>query len=145
MKTDYSLNDSLGYLTRLYNQLILRRITEELALNGIDITSDQWILLVFIWGEGGLTQNELATRIFKDKSRTTRLLKSLEIRGLVKRQECHIDNREKRTHLTEKGKTLMDSTTAVVQNILDKSYAGIDPEKLNNCREVLRLGARNLT
>lgn len=141
----YNLSDSLGYLTRQLNQLILKAIAKDFVSDGISITSEQWIVLVLVWAEGGQTQRAITEKLYKDKAWTTRLLHDLEAMGLIYRLSSQQDSREKFTYLTDEGKDVMDRATKIVQGVLNKAYAGVDPEELNICRRVLRQSSKNLS
>jgi predicted transcriptional regulator len=78
MKTNqYALDDSLGYLCGKFFRLILKKNVEKFALHGLAITSEQWMALVHLWSQDGITQHALSEMMHKDKASVTRLINSL--------------------------------------------------------------------
>lgn len=144
MMTRYKFEESMGYLTAKINGMILKRNIEIFEKNGIHLTSQQFIALVYLWRQDGLTQQQLVELMFRDKAIITRLVVVLEKQNLVKRAAGQKDAREKHVFLTEKGKRLIHQATELVQDVLDSSYRGIEIEKLATCREVLGLIYKNL-
>jgi len=137
----YLLKDSLGHLATQFSKAVLRRINQDLQVGGYPITGEQWTALVHIWNQGGLTQQELGERLFKDKTNITRLLASLERQGYIRREPGQTDRREKTLSLTPLGQEAMPGIAALVQRVLKDACAGIDEHELSLCRRVL-LGAR---
>lgn len=144
MKPKYVLDESLGYLTGRLATQILKRNSEKFAANGITLTPDQWIVLVQLYSHDGVCQQQVTSWLHKDKALTTRLVKILEQKGLLKRVAGRDDGREKIVYLTKEGKAVMRQATELVQEVLDRSYEGIDAGELDICRSVLRRAFNNL-
>lgn len=140
----YSFETSLGYLTGSLSRLILARNVESFASSELGISSEQWIVLIHIWNQEGIRQQTIADHMKIDKTSFTRLITKLEKADLLIRRLNPDDAREKFLYLTEKGRSVMDQATLLVQEILDKSCAGIDPDHLEICRAVLRKAHSNL-
>lgn len=140
----YTLDESLGYLTGKFCRLLLKRNVEKFAQFGLAITSEQWIALAHLWTEDGITQQTLSGQMYKDKGSMTRLINSLEAKGLLNRLPSPNDGREKFVYLTDKGREVMKQATELVHNVLDSSYTGIDEDELNICKSVLRRAFKNI-
>jgi DNA-binding MarR family transcriptional regulator len=140
----YNIEESLGYLTGRLASLILKRNVQSFSGNGLVITSDQWIFLVHVWSHDGISQQAISDLMHKDKSATTRLISSLEAKDLAYRSPGPSDGREKFVYLTDKGKKAMKRATELVQDVLEKSYAGIEADDMNRCKTVLRKAYLNL-
>ncbi len=141
----YLLKDSLGHLATQFSKAVLKRINQDLQAAGHPVTSEQWTALVHIWNQGGLTQQELGERLFKDKTNIARLSASLERQGYIRRAPGTLDRREKTLRLTDQGLTAMPALAALVQRVLHDAYAGIDEHELALCRRVLARARQNLT
>jgi len=141
----YSLDDSLGNLSTLFSRAILKRINLELKCHGYKITSEQWVILVYVWGHNGQSQQALAEKLFKDKTTIARLVASVELLGLVVREAGQSDNREKIVFLTERGKQVMNRVTALVQTLLNEAGRGISEEEMKICKDVLRRAHKNIS
>lgn len=92
------------------------------------ITFEMLHVLMFLWREDGINQQELASRIFKDKSSLSYLLTNLEKRDLIKRVTDPDDRRNKQIRLTSKGVELKDKYIPFVDGILDDLTTKIQPE-----------------
>jgi len=141
----YSLDESLGNLSTLFSRAILKRINLELKRQGYMITSEQWVVLVHVWGHDGQSQQVLAEKLFKDKTTLARLVASIESEGLVSRKAGQTDNREKIVFLTERGKKVMNRVTVVVQQLLNEAGRGISEEEMKVCKNVLRRAHKNIS
>jgi MarR family transcriptional regulator, organic hydroperoxide resistance regulator len=71
-----------------------------------DLTYPQYLVLLVLWEEEGLTVKEIGTRLFLDSGTLTPLLKRLEASGHVRRARDRADERQVSIFLTEKGRGL---------------------------------------
>ena len=62
---------------------INRKLSRNFRQNGVDITPEQWTVLLFLWERDGVTQQELCNATFKDKPSMTRLIDNMERQHLV--------------------------------------------------------------
>ena len=53
---------------------INRKLSRNFRQNGLEITPEQWTVLIFLWEKDGVTQQELCNATFKDKPSMTRLI-----------------------------------------------------------------------
>ncbi len=108
-------------------------INKSIKRHGIDLTFEMLQVMNSLWQEEGVSQQMLAERVAKNKASLTNLLTRLEEKGYIFRRECTADRRNKRVHLTAKGKEL--KTT--VQPAIDEVYVyvektlGIDNIRIN--------------
>ena len=52
---------------------INRKLYRNFRQNGLEISPEQWTVLIFLWEKDGVTQQELCNATFKDKPSMTRL------------------------------------------------------------------------
>lgn len=71
-----------------------------------ELTYPQYLVLLVLWEEEGLTVKEIGTRLFLDSGTLTPLLKRLEAAGQVRRLRDRADERQVSIFLTEKGRSL---------------------------------------
>ncbi|NRS47049.1 MarR family winged helix-turn-helix transcriptional regulator [Brevibacillus sp. HB2.2] len=109
-----------------------------------NITIDQWMILVVLWEEEGLTQNELAERTYKDKTNIARMLFLLEERGFIHRETDKKDRRSLRVYLTEKGRLLKDEVLPPSIEAYEKTVAGLTEEEVNQFRRTLNIIYENV-
>lgn len=78
------------------------------ALKDFQITSAEYAFLLHLYKNDGITQDELSSYLYIDKSATARAIKSLETKGYVVKDKDHLDKRFNRIYLTEKAKSCKD-------------------------------------
>ncbi|MCC0807180.1 MarR family transcriptional regulator [Methylobacterium sp. W2] len=71
-----------------------------------DLTYPQYLVLLVLWEQEGLTVKEIGTRLFLDSGTLTPLLKRLEASGHVRRARDRADERQVSIFLTPKGREL---------------------------------------
>ncbi len=109
-------------------------------LDKLGITYPQYLVLLVLWEDDGLTVNEISRRLILNTNTTTPLLKRLEVLGLVKRQRSGDDERKVVITLTAKGRKMEQGAAAIPQ----KLSAGLIPDGMKekdliDLREQLRL------
>ncbi|EIY4967015.1 MarR family winged helix-turn-helix transcriptional regulator [Klebsiella quasipneumoniae] len=75
-------------------------------LSELGLTYSQWITLLALAEEDGLTVNQLGERLFLASSTLTPMLKILEKKGIVIRQRSMEDERKVHIFLTDEGREL---------------------------------------
>ena len=117
---------------------INRKLSLNFRQNGIDITPEQWTLLLFLWENDGVTQQELCYATFKDKPGMTRLIDNMERQHLVVRISDKRDRRTNLIHLTKTGKELEEKARFIANKTLKEALHGLTLEELRVSQEVLR-------
>ncbi|WP_294235641.1 MarR family winged helix-turn-helix transcriptional regulator [uncultured Sphingomonas sp.] len=103
---------AVGYLTKRVFQLA--RIGVEPVFADEEVTHVQWSALMALqYGVGG-TAAELARHLCHDTGATTRIVDTLEERGLIQRCRCTEDRRVVRLSLTDAGNVVSDRCKAKV-------------------------------
>ena len=129
--------DYIGLIVSMAARAMGVGITRAFAQAGRAITCEQWIILRTLWDKDGRCQQELALHTGKDKASITRLTDALEKRGLVRRKGSESDRRQKLIFLTDEGVRIKDELVPLVAAVLLKAQAGIDRQRLEQCRDVL--------
>jgi len=137
-------DEVFGILTGKVSMAINRTFLRAFANEGIDITTEQWTVLVCLWNKDKVTQQTLSSLTFKNKPSITRLIDSLEKRNLVTRVSDHSDRRINLIHLTEAGVALQKKATEVVEKVAAKTLSNINNDELNTVRIVLKKIMLNL-
>jgi DNA-binding MarR family transcriptional regulator len=135
----------LGRLMGLAGQVMLRRLARNLAEAGFDLTAEQGILLKHIDTNEGLNQKALTNWMFRKKAYMTRLIDSLEGKGVVVRVQDKADRRQNMIYLTPRGKEQVAELTRIGRMTEKQATAGIKAEKVATCKEVLVRVRKNLT
>lgn len=92
-----------------------RAVTKAYAniLSDLGVTYPQYIALLVLWEQDGLTVHKLARDLELDGATTTPLVQRLEKLGLVDRKRSSEDERRVHIFLTTKGKRLRKKALAV--------------------------------
>lgn len=75
-------------------------------LAGHGLTYPQYLVLLVLWEQEGLTVKDIGTRLYLDSGTLTPLLKRLEASGHVRRARDRSDERQVSIFLTPKGRDL---------------------------------------
>lgn len=132
------------FLTGKASTAIARRLQRNFKEKGIEITAEQWSVLYYLWGEEGLTQQELATRTFRDKPSITRLIDNLERDNLVVRVPDKHDRRVNLIYLSNAGKELQKTCMEQANKTLSEAIKGIDETHIRLAKETLKAVFDNL-
>lgn len=123
-----------GKVSAAINRKLVRNFREA----GLDITPEQWTVLLYLWEKDGVSQQELCNATFKDKPSMTRLIDNMEKQNLVVRIASKDDRRTNLVHLTRFGRELETQARLVSTRTLKEALQGVTSEELSISQEVLR-------
>jgi DNA-binding MarR family transcriptional regulator len=112
-------------MTKLYKPLL-----EELGL-----TYPQYLAMLVLWEQDGLTVSELGERLYLDSGTLTPLLKRMEAAGLVSRIRAVEDERRVHITLTAAGRKLKARAAKIPGCILSATQCSI-PELVSLTQQV---------
>ncbi|MFC5467844.1 MarR family winged helix-turn-helix transcriptional regulator [Cohnella suwonensis] len=112
-------------ITKLYHPLL-----KELGL-----TYTQYVTMLALWEEDGITVKRLGQRLYLDSGTLTPLLKKLEQMGLLSRIRDKSDERSVIIALTEKGIALKEEARLIPEKML--CQAGFSPVAAEELRAQL--------
>jgi len=102
-------------MTKLYKPL----------LDGLGLTYPQYLAMLVLWEQDGLTVSELGERLYLDSGTLTPLLKRLEAAGLIARLRAVEDERRVHLTLTAAGRRLKARAAKIPGCILDASQCSL--------------------
>jgi len=137
-KTGYDIDNSLGMLLDWASQFMKLELNRKFTAAGIQATSEQWKILIMLWVEDELTQQQLSEKTLKNKTSVVKLVDGLERQGQVKRQPDPKDRRINRICLTPKGKATQKKMIEIAKQNLNQAAMGIDPADMTICKQVLK-------
>jgi DNA-binding MarR family transcriptional regulator len=117
---------------------INRKLSRNFRREGLEITPEQWTVLIYLWEQDGVTQQELCNATYRDKPSMTRLIDNMEKLHLVVRIEKKDDRRSNSIHLTRDGKELEQKVRRIARQTLIEALDTVTPEELEISQEVLR-------
>lgn len=117
METQQScLKSSLGYLLNIAQSTVQRRLLHAFKDAGYDITVEQWTVLVHLWEQDGVSQQELSLATGKDNASICRLIDSLEKRNLVVRVPNKSDRRINDIYMTSAAKSIRTDLVQIAED-----------------------------
>lgn len=114
------------------------------VVDPFNITIDQWEILVILWETEGITQKELAERLYKDQANIARMLFKLEQKGFIHRTTHEKDRRSLRVYLTAEGRDIKDNILEPSIEAYNKTIAGLTEEEVENFRRTLSIIYNNV-
>ncbi|MEB1809871.1 MAG: MarR family transcriptional regulator [Bacillaceae bacterium] len=140
----YVLQESIGYRIANTGRLVINRLNKNFKDNDYPVTHDQWSIMIRLWEEDGLTQQQLATLTGKDQPSVSRLINNLVKRGLVKRVQHPVDGRTNLIFLTSEGKKMQIGLIEQAQKTIQQISDGIPKDDLTVFLRVLDKINKNL-
>lgn len=125
----YAKHYSIGYLSSVLYRLGQRYLENE--LKNYPIGSGQFIFLMKLFTQDGITQEKLASIIGIDKGTTARAIAKLEAAGYVERKTSPQDKRANLVYLTAKAKedkSFLMSITSKWTNSLLENFSATEKE-----------------
>ena len=123
---------------------INRRMHRNFRNAGLDITPEQWSILVFLWQQDEVTQKAIADATYKDRPSVTRLIDNMEKQGLVTRTKDLGDRRTNKICLTKKGIDLCSKVHPITLKTMQNALNGLSPEDMSNAQYLLKKIFSNL-
>lgn len=130
------LNDSIGMLIALASKS-QERLAELEMKKQLGLTPAHWKVILALNISDGLTQKELADKIYVDGSTLVPVIDKMEQNGLVQRRADPKDRRINRIFLTPKSESTIDSIILIVLQLRKMIYRGISEDEINSVRKIL--------
>lgn len=131
----YEPLNNLGVFIHSVDLEITSFVNKKLA--DFQLTSEQNLIMAILWEQEGVSQNEIALRLNKDKSSVARMIVTLEKKGYIHRTICQKDRRSIEVFLTEKGKMLGKDVIPINQNIINTISKGMTEEEVIQLQRLL--------
>lgn len=104
------------------------------ALDEVGLTYPQYLVMLALWEQDGLTVGELGRRLQLDSGTLSPLVSRLVASGLVRRSRPDQDGRRVVIHLTEAGQSLHVEAERIQCALLDR--LDVPPEELIQLRDL---------
>ena len=111
-------------------------------LETLNLTYTQYIAMLALWEEDKINVKELGEKLFLDSGTLTPVLKSLEVKGFVKRHRYEKDERVLIVELTQSGIELKE-TAAEIPHSLD-CFVNIENEEAQQFHSTLQKILRHI-
>ncbi|MFE8700038.1 MarR family winged helix-turn-helix transcriptional regulator [Cytobacillus sp. FJAT-54145] len=106
-------------------------------LEPFNLAPEQNLIMMLLWEQDGITQNQLVERLNKDKTNIARMSSNLENKGFIKRINCKDDRRSVRLYLTQAGRDLGDKIIPIAEEFNEIVCRGISNEELSQMERIL--------
>jgi DNA-binding MarR family transcriptional regulator len=128
----------------LYDVARLMRTRADQKARATGMTRAQWVILVWLERNPGLSQNELASLVEVEPITIARLIDKLEAHGVVERRADPFDRRIRRLHLTEAAVPLLSKVHAYREESLGLMSEGVSASALATTTDTLLRMKANL-
>lgn len=112
------LENQLCFPFYAVSRLIIRAYQDD--LDALGITYPQYLVMMVLWENDGLTVNEIATKLILNTNTITPLLKRMETLDLLTRTQSETDQRKVLISLTEQGKDMREKAAEIPYRLLQK-------------------------
>lgn len=134
-----------GVLSGKASTAISRRLYREFRATGLNLTPEQWSILLSLSYKDGITQQELASTTYKNKPSITRLLDNLQKQTLIVRLGDKKDKRINKIHITKTGCILNDKAKIIAAQTMKDALKGISEDEIRIGEIILKKIFKNLS
>ena len=110
----------------------------QLKINQLKITIDQWLVLKCLKENPKATQIELAEKVFKDNASITRIVDLLVKANFLQREINPNDRRKLNLKITGSGEKILDDVYKIVLKNRAKALEGISSEEIETVNTILK-------
>ncbi len=130
------LDNQLCFPVYAASRLIIREYQPYLEKMGI--TYPQYLVLMVLWENDGLTVNEISKKLILNTNTVTPLLKRMEAQNILSRKRSADDERKVIVKLSEKGKKMQQEAAKIPEKLVAAIHSGpVSIEELKNLKEQL--------
>jgi DNA-binding MarR family transcriptional regulator len=144
MQQQLDFENNLARQVGRLSHLMGLRLNASLQGQELGITAEQFRLLTCLWKQDGLSQQQLAVHLSRDRATVTRMVDLLENQLIITRIPDREDKRSNLIYLTKKGQQLELPAAQCGQAVLDQATQGLAPEEETILRDLLDRAINNL-
>ena len=135
---EFKTEEFFGKWIAMAHHRMFHLYTRTFQKEGFDLTFEQFILLKIINAREGISQNELANLIDRDKTSITRAINTLENNHKVIRISLKDDKRKKGIYLTKDGRVILEKIFPRFMEIKSEIEKDFDSEEISNTIDLLK-------
>jgi len=113
-------------------------IRDNMKSHGINLSKEQFIVLKHLDEKDGRIQNDLAFITNRSKTALTRLIQTMEKKGLVSRSVSEKDMRINHVYLTPLGQQTWEKSYPFFLEIIEELQKGLSQEDIINAQKVMK-------
>jgi DNA-binding MarR family transcriptional regulator len=139
------LDESIGFIVFRAHQAMRQEMYRRFAALNLEMTPEQWVVLMRLWERDGRTQNELGDSTLRDKHTISRMIDGMETRGWLERRPDPADGRSRLVFLTRQGAALEARLVPLARELIGELLRGISAHDLEVTLRTLRRVGDNLS
>ena len=142
---DFKINNKpLPVLLGMAYRMVEKKFIQTVGKSGLDLSLDQWMVLMPIWKHNGISQQEIVSICPKDKTSVARIISTLERKNIVVRVKSQFDKRVNHIHLTKMGESMFDKISPLMEQTRAQVKMGISESDVQTFKDVLTKLIANL-
>ena len=130
METNY------GFIIEKTSRKIKQTLQKRLNNLNIDITVDQWVIILELSRHKDLAQNEIAKKTNKDAPTVNRIIEILLKKELVSKNNNSIDKRKSVICLSNKGKKVIEKINPEIIKFRNDGWKNLSDQDLNDLKRI---------
>lgn len=137
-----NLENSTGLLIFLASKS-QERLADISIKKQLGLTPAQWRVILALSITDGLTQKDLAEKIYLDGSTLVPVIDKMEQNGMVERKVDSKDRRVNRVFLTKHSEATVDSIVSIVLQLRKTIFNGVSASEIDLIKTTLRIIIKN--
>lgn len=111
--------------------VVLRALSsQKFSEQGFEITPEQFLILDVVMENGALYQRQIAEITLKDRGNVARIIKILEDKNLITKEQATKKRRIYKILVTEKGRALRDKIKPITDDLRSKFSKDVSEEEM---------------
>ena len=107
-------------------------------LEKLGITYPQYLVLMVLWEQDGITVNDIAEKLILNTNTVTLLLKRMEVLKIISRKRSSLDERKVLITLTDKGRMMREEAASIPERLVEElQQVGITADELVGLKQSL--------
>ena len=114
---------------------VIRRRSQSFVVESCEklhLTYSEYALILKLYDAEGCSQDDMAGMLYLDKAVVTRVIKTLEEKGFVYREQDARDRRMKRVYITAYGKSQEDFIKNIIKRLVTYMEAQMPPDEVQS-------------
>ncbi len=124
----YMSGKQIGYYLERTTRQVKLAFTKAFNAHDIDLTPEQWVILDHLLMDNGVSQNELASKSYKNAPTVSRILDVLERKEYIERQRFDNDRRRYKIYLTQKGSEVAKKALPIAVSMRENGWTGLSED-----------------
>jgi len=141
---EFNPDNAIGGNINLVSTFIIIKIKEILRKNQLDLTPEEFAILIRLWAENGIPQSKLIEKTLKDKTNVSKLIERLTKKSLIKRKTVETDQRNYIVYLTDKGTDLKYIVLPDIMQLMEAMSKNISTTDIETTIRTLKCIYKNL-